>query len=84
VLEQVDVFSGADCFHRYPNGDDVYFEGVTFVARAVSGDLVADGREGVALAAFALDALPNDLLGIARRILAGYQARVAATTGAAR
>jgi 8-oxo-dGTP pyrophosphatase MutT (NUDIX family) len=82
TLELADVFSGPEFFHRYPNGDESYFVGATYVARDVRGRPVADGREGVALAPFPLDALPDDLLGIARRILTRYRAAAESAGGA--
>ena len=79
-LRLVDEFSGPEFFHEYPNGDQTYFVGAIFVAHQAHGDPVPDGREATELGFFGLDALPDDLLEISRRILERYQATMGAMT----
>lgn len=55
------VFSGAGCFHRYPNGDGVWNLTVVLVAEGPVGEPHADGGEGSEVRFFPLDALPTDI-----------------------
>lgn len=68
-LTLADTFSGPEFFHQYPNGDQTYFVGATFVADGVEGTPTPDGYEATELLYFSLDALPDDLLAVSRRIL---------------
>ncbi len=77
-LRLLDVFSGPEFFHEYPNGDQTYFVGAIFVAQQAHATPVPDGREATELGFFDLDALPDDLLEISRRILERYQAAMGA------
>lgn len=74
-LTLVDVFSGPEFLMVYPNGDQVYPVGALYVARGARGELRADGHEGLELAFFALDALPNDLTRVSRLVLQRYRTR---------
>ncbi len=40
------VFPGAQYYHRYPNGDEVWNLTVVFPAQRAAGELRADGEEG--------------------------------------
>jgi hypothetical protein len=42
----------------YPNGDQAFVVGMTFLAGQVGGDAVADGDEGLELGWYAPDELP--------------------------
>lgn len=72
-LTLTDVFSGPEFFHEYPNGDQTYFAGATFVAHHVAGTPTPDGHEATELRFFNLDTLPDDLLEISTRILERYR-----------
>jgi 8-oxo-dGTP pyrophosphatase MutT (NUDIX family) len=72
-LTLVDVFSGPEFFIEYPNGDQVFLMGTTFVADEVHGDLIPDAHETLELRHFPLDALPIDTLPTSRLILERYQ-----------
>lgn len=73
ALTLVDLCSGPDFFHRYPNGDEVHLVMAVYESRQPEGEAVPDGREGVALAYFDLDDLPPDLLPVAARALDRYR-----------
>jgi 8-oxo-dGTP pyrophosphatase MutT (NUDIX family) len=72
-LTLVDVYSGPEFFAEYPNGDQVYSMGCTYLAGEVRGNLTADGDETLELAYFSLDALPADLLSTSRLLLKRYR-----------
>jgi len=64
-LRQLDVYSGPDFRLTYPNGDQAYVVGVTFLAGSVVGVPAPDGQEGFELGWFNPDHLP---------VLSGYNA----------
>jgi 8-oxo-dGTP pyrophosphatase MutT (NUDIX family) len=64
-LRRLDVYSGSDFRHTYPNGDQAYVVGVTFLAGRVAGTAVPDGQEGSELGWFSTDRFP---------VLSGYNA----------
>ena len=75
-LTLVDVFSGPEFFHEYPNGDQVFWVGAAYIARDVPGTPVVDGLEATDVQFFALDALPDDLVGVSRLILERCRSRL--------
>jgi ADP-ribose pyrophosphatase YjhB (NUDIX family) len=54
------VFSGPECYYKYPNGDEVYNVTVAYLSREVSGDIRLNG-EHTEWGLFALVDLPVDL-----------------------
>lgn len=72
-LALANVFSGPEYFHQYPNGDQTYFVGATYVAHGVQGTPTPDGREATALRFHDLSKLPDDLLAVSRHILERYR-----------
>jgi 8-oxo-dGTP pyrophosphatase MutT (NUDIX family) len=68
-LELLDVYSGAEFFLTYANGDQAYVVGATFLAHSVSGESTPDGREGTELRYFSMAALPETLNDYNRRLL---------------
>lgn len=74
ALTMVAVHSGPEFFYRYPNGDEVYFVMAIYETREMRGAPIADGSETRDLAFFALDALPSNMLAVARRVLDCYLA----------
>lgn len=72
TLTMIAVHSGPEFFDRYPNGDEVSFVMAIYETREMHGFLVVDGGETRALAFFALDALPPNMLTVARRVLDRY------------
>jgi 8-oxo-dGTP pyrophosphatase MutT (NUDIX family) len=57
-LRLVDTYSGPQFFLRYPNGDEAFVVGTTFVCEDSGGDPRADGVEGIELGWFATHDLP--------------------------
>jgi ADP-ribose pyrophosphatase YjhB (NUDIX family) len=78
-LHQLDVYSGPEFQLTYPNGDQAYVVGVTFLAGRVAGAAEADGQEGSELGWFSPEHFPalsgyNRLLTTrARAALAGLR-----------
>jgi 8-oxo-dGTP pyrophosphatase MutT (NUDIX family) len=68
-LRLLDVYSGAEFFVEYPNGDQAYVVGALFIADDVRGEASADGQESTEVGYFAFDALPEDLDPNHRRLL---------------
>jgi ADP-ribose pyrophosphatase YjhB (NUDIX family) len=67
-LRQLDVYSGPEFRLTYPNGDQAYVVGVTFLAGRVAGAPTADGVEGLELGWFRPECLP---------VLSGYNGLLA-------
>lgn len=63
------VESGPELYHRYPNGDEIFNVTAFFLAVGVRGQPVADGLESASLGFFPLDALPEPMNAINRRLL---------------
>lgn len=69
VLELLDVHSGAEWFLEYPNGDQAYIVGATYLARDTVGEPRPDGVECSEVRYFPTTALPDDLSPYSRRLL---------------
>ena len=69
-LEFLGVYSGEDFYHTYPNGDQVYFVGVFYLCEDFSGIPLPETDETTDLQWFPLDALPENIMPLARRPLA--------------
>src|SRR5690242_8514473 len=57
ALRLFDVFSGADMYHVYPNGDHVAIVSVVYLAGDVQGDITAQRTESMELKYVPIDAL---------------------------
>jgi 8-oxo-dGTP pyrophosphatase MutT (NUDIX family) len=69
-LSLLDVYSGAEFFLQYPNGDQAYVVGATFSAGVIEGQVAEpDGRESSELGYFAPSALPAEMSAYNRRLL---------------
>jgi len=69
-LSLLDVYSGPDFFLEYPNGDQAYVVGATFLATNVYGELVEpDGKESTELRFFPTSQLPGAMSRFHRRVL---------------
>lgn len=68
-LRLFDVFSGAELYWTYPNGDQVYNVTTAFIAERWSGTPRADGKEGAEISFFELSRLPESLGPPARIVL---------------
>ena len=62
ALEFLRVFSGPECYYRYPNGDEVYSVIAAYLATDVHGALISRSDEASELAYFALDDQPVQAL----------------------
>ena len=60
-LELLNVFSGKEAFHTYPNGDQVCNVTIQYVCREFSGELSPQENEVSELRWFRLDGLPEEL-----------------------
>ena len=63
------VYSGAEQFYVYPNGDQIYDVCVAYLTQESTGELAAEPGEVLALAFYPLDRLPADLNPLDRPIL---------------
>ena len=68
-MELLDVFSGREMFHEYPNGDQVYIVAIKYLSRDFHGELKDGSEEGTELRFFPLDELPPAISGPDRVIL---------------
>ncbi len=75
TLTLVDIYSGAEFFHRYPNGDQAYMVGVVYAAHAVAADATWHSHETIETAYFGLDGLPAALGHVSRIVLERYRQR---------
>jgi len=75
-LTFVGLFSGADFFQQYPNGDQTYLVLGIYASHTARGTLTPDSAEVSELQYFALTDLPADVLPTARRVLEHYRANV--------
>jgi ADP-ribose pyrophosphatase YjhB (NUDIX family) len=57
-LRRLDVYSGPEFRLTYPNGDQAYVVGVTFLAERVTGTAAPDGEEGSELGWFSQEQFP--------------------------
>ncbi len=60
-LKLLNVFSGPQYYFTLPNKDQIYVITALFHARVISGTLLADGVESLALEYFDLDNLPENM-----------------------
>ncbi len=72
TLSLFDVYSGAEFFNEYPNGDQVFSVSVVYFTHDVHGDLKPDGQEGLELGYFSLEDLPLKLTPQARTIVESF------------
>ena len=66
-LQLLQVFSGAELYHIYPSGNEVYFVSARFVCRETMGEIRPDPMEVIGYTFFELDHLPQSLM-VADRI----------------
>ena len=60
-LTLFNVFSGAEFYYQYPNGDQVYNVITTYVCTNYRGTLKVDNEEVKALKFFSIEALPENI-----------------------
>ncbi|MFC4560139.1 NUDIX hydrolase [Virgibacillus kekensis] len=60
-LKLLNVYSGEQQHHIYPNGDEVYFVNVIFSSSLFQGNLRTDGDESKEAAFFSLNNLPANI-----------------------
>ena len=69
-LRLLDVYSGAEFFLRYPNGDEAFVVGATYSAGMLDGQVAQpDGYEVSEVAYFALSELPSAMSPFNRTLL---------------
>jgi ADP-ribose pyrophosphatase YjhB (NUDIX family) len=61
-LTLLGIFSGPECYYRYPNGDELYNVTAAYTARVAGGEQRLDPREARRMEFFALDAIPANVL----------------------
>ncbi|WP_309114365.1 NUDIX hydrolase [Saccharothrix sp.] len=72
-LSLLGVFSGADYYYRYPNGDEIFNVTVAYVARLPhEASIALDTEENSTWRFFALDEVPDSVISPERPIIAEY------------
>ncbi|WP_413803262.1 NUDIX hydrolase [Streptomyces iranensis] len=71
-LTLMSVFSGADQYFRYPNGDQVFNVTTVYTAKARGWNFRLDPEEATTVQLFPVDDLPNDLIAPEVPILEHY------------
>jgi len=61
TLELFGVFSGENMLYTYPNGDEVYVVGITYICIDFSGELHPEAGEVLELKWFDINDLPTDI-----------------------
>lgn len=60
-MKLLNVYSGGQQHHIYPNGDEVYFVNVVFFSSTYSGDFKVDGIESAEIKFYNIDELPENI-----------------------
>lgn len=60
-MKLLNVYSGKQQHHIYPNGDVVYFVNVVFFTSTYSGQLKPDGIESAEIRFYSIDDLPDNI-----------------------
>lgn len=60
-LQFLQVVSGKDFYHSYPNGDEVYIVCAAFLCKEYSGVACVNDDESLGVSFFPIEALPDDL-----------------------
>ena len=76
TLTLLDVLSGADCWHEYPNGDQVSGVAAIYLAGSVYGQVRIDADEVSDAAYFPLDSLPDPMHPFTRKVLSRLDQRL--------
>ncbi|WP_395369179.1 NUDIX hydrolase [Streptomyces tubercidicus] len=79
-LTLMSVFSGADQYYRYPNGDQVFNVTTVYTAQAHHWRLQLDPVEASSAQLFSVDGLPDDLIAPEVPILEHYSRTVKASS----
>lgn len=60
-LEMIGVYSGKDMMYTYPNGDNVYIIGISYLCEDFTGTPLAETNETIELQWFDIDSLPESI-----------------------
>lgn len=71
-LTLLGTVSGADCYIKFPHGDEAYFINIAYVTKVYYGDIIADGIETKELAFFSYEMIPNDIPSTHRKFIEMY------------
>jgi len=71
-LGLLNVFSGPELYHQYPDGNEVYNVTVAYTCTDYSGELVVEQIEGRDAKFFSIESLPTNLSDPIRPILKTY------------
>ncbi len=80
TMQLFGVFSGADYFYVYPNGDQIYDLCVVFLTRDFGGNLFP-GHESQEVGFFPLKALPADITPLDQPIISRLRQQEKGTSG---
>lgn len=71
-LELFGIYSGEDCFSKYPNGDQVYSVQMIFIAHSISGELLQKNEESREHCYFDKHDLPENLTTIQKSFIVDW------------
>ena len=71
-LHLLNVFSGPELYHQYPDGNEVYNVTVAYICSDYSGHIEVDPREGRDAKFFPIDALPSNLSNPIKPVIKAY------------
>ncbi|PKM63327.1 MAG: ADP-ribose pyrophosphatase [Firmicutes bacterium HGW-Firmicutes-21] len=72
IIQLLNVFSGKDMHHIYPNGDEVSNVDIVYICKDYTGELKPDYLESNELRFFSADNLPDNISPLAVRGLKAY------------
>ncbi|EGT3617559.1 NUDIX hydrolase [Clostridium perfringens] len=58
-LNLFNVYSGENCYNKYPNGDEIYNASSIFVSNDYEGEVVLDGEESADAVFFSKEDIPS-------------------------
>ena len=69
------VFSGPECYYKYPNGDEVYNVSIVYLSQDVNGDIHLNG-EHTEWCWFAADEIPENISPPIRSVIKKFRNRL--------
>lgn len=72
-MELFNIYSGAEFYYRYPDGNEVYNVTATFLCFDYSGDIVVEKSEGRNAQFFDLDRIPENISSTVISIINDYK-----------
>jgi ADP-ribose pyrophosphatase YjhB (NUDIX family) len=71
-LQLLNVYSGAELYYKYPDGNEVYNVTVAYVCKKFTGEIIVEKTEGRSARFFNMNELPSNISNPIRPILKDY------------